>query len=295
MIGVRVSVVDVGSNTVRLLVAWSDGRTVQPLEQVKHTLRLGATVEEHGRIPVGKLAETADCVRSLVARARRESSAVEVLVTSPGRQAENGDELVGALERAARVPVHVLSAEEEGRLAFEGALSCLEDEPSTLAVCDVGGGSTQIVVGTPQDGPVWCRSVDIGSMRLTTRLLAQDPPTPRELAAAVTEVSRLFSGVTPPVPQLAIAVGGSARGVRKLNGPSLEARSLADVQQRLARRASAQIAASHGLALPRARTLTAGTVILSEVQRRLGVPMRVGRSGVRDGAVLTLARRAAAA
>ncbi len=291
----RVAVVDVGSNTVRLLVAWSDGRTVQPLEQVKHTLRLGATVEEHGRIPVGKLAETADCVRALVTRARRESSAVEVLVTSPGRQAANGDELVGALERAARVPVHVLSAEEEGRLAFEGALSSLEDEPSTLAVCDVGGGSTQIVVGTPEDGPVWFRSIDIGSMRLTSRLLTQDPPAPTQLEAAAAEVSRLFAGVTPPVPQLAIAVGGSARGVRKLNGASLDAASLADVLQRLARRPSPQIAASYGLALPRARTLAAGTLILSEVQRRIGLPMRVGRSGLRDGAVLTLARRAAAA
>jgi exopolyphosphatase/guanosine-5'-triphosphate,3'-diphosphate pyrophosphatase len=291
----RLGVVDVGSNTVRLLVAWSDGLRCRPVRQHKLVLRLGACVEEHGRIPIGKLAETADRVRELVQDARRDCDAVEILVTSPGRQAENGAELLAALERAGQVPVQLLSAEDEGRLAYEGALAALDDMPSTIAVCDVGGGSTQLVVGTREDGPVWFRSVDIGSLRLTTRMLHGDPPTCEQMALAAEEVARLFGGVVPPAPQAAVAVGGSARGLRRLNGPHLHAGSIAEVQGALAGVASEEIAARYDLPLARARTLAAGSVILAQVQQRLGVPLSVGRGGIRDGAVLALARRATAA
>ena len=97
---------------------------------------------------MGKLAETANSVREFVDGAQRDCAAVEILVTSPGRQADNGAELLAALEHAGGVPVRLLSAEEEGRLAFDGAVAALDELPSTIAVCDVGGGSTQIVVGT---------------------------------------------------------------------------------------------------------------------------------------------------
>jgi exopolyphosphatase / guanosine-5'-triphosphate,3'-diphosphate pyrophosphatase len=295
MAGMRVGVVDVGSNTVRLLVAWTDGRRCRPVRQQKLVLRLGACVEEHGRIPIAKLAETADRVRDLVRNARRDCDAVEVLVTSPGRQAENGGDLLAALERAGQVPVRLLSAEDEGRLAYEGALAALEDVPSTVAVVDVGGGSTQLVVGTREDGPVWFRSIDVGSLRLTTRVLDRDPPGQAQLDLAAEEVATLFSGVVPPAPQAAIAVGGSARGLRRLNGPYLEARSIAEIQRKLAEVASEEVAERYDLPPARARTVAAGSVILAEVQRRLAVPMSVGRGGIRDGAVLALARRAAAA
>jgi exopolyphosphatase/guanosine-5'-triphosphate,3'-diphosphate pyrophosphatase len=291
----RVGVVDVGSNTVRLLVAASDGQTCRPMRQQKLILRLGASVEEHGRIPIAKLAETANCVRGLVRDARQDCDAVEILVTSPGRQAENGAELLAVLERAGEVPVRLLSAEDEGRLAYEGALAALDEVPSTIAVCDVGGGSTQIVVGTREDGPVWVRSVDIGSLRLTNRILHRDPPGEELMEAAAEEVERLFSGVVPPAPQAAIAVGGSARGLRRLNGARLDAASIVEVQRRLIEFGSEELASRHDLPPARARTLAAGSVILAQVQGRLGVPLQVGRGGIRDGAVLAVARRAAAA
>ena len=291
----HVGVVDVGSNTVRLLVAWSDGERCRPVRQEKLVLRLGAAVEEHGRIPIGKLGETADRVRELVRDARHDCESVEILVTSPGRQASNGTELLRTLERAGGVPVRLLSAEDEGRLAYEGALAALDEVPPTIAVCDVGGGSTQIVVGTREDGPVWFRSIDIGSLRLTTRVLDRDPPCEAQMKAAADEVARLFDGVVPPAPHAAVAVGGSARGLRRLNGDELDAHSIAELQRTLASVPSEQVSEDHGLPPARARTLPAGSVILAEVHRRLGVPLSVGRGGIRDGAILTLARRLAAA
>ena len=73
-------------------------------------------------------------------------------------------------------PVRVLSADEEGRLAYQGAVAAAASLPETVAVCDVGGGSTELVVGTPTGGPTWWRSIDLGCVRLTERFLVDDPP-----------------------------------------------------------------------------------------------------------------------
>ena len=139
---------------------------------------------------------------------------VDVLVTSPGRQAANGSELLGRLASSVGAPVRLLSADEEGRLAFLGAAHTVRaGSRRTIAVCDVGGGSTQIAVGSRRDGATWVRSVDIGSMRLTSRLLAGDPPG-EQVAVARVEVEQALAGLTPPPPALALAVGGSASALR---------------------------------------------------------------------------------
>jgi exopolyphosphatase/guanosine-5'-triphosphate,3'-diphosphate pyrophosphatase len=111
------------------------------------------------------------CVAEYVKQARGHGArGVEVLVTSPGRQATNGDELVTRLERATHVPVRLLSAVDEARLGFAGGVAATRIPPGrSVAVVDVGGGSAQIAVGTRRDGPTWMRSIDIGSIRLTSR------------------------------------------------------------------------------------------------------------------------------
>ena len=114
-----VGVVDVGSNTVRLVVS----RAGQPLRSERAVLRLGADVEAHGLIPADKLALTASVVARFAELARAERvERLEVLITSPGRQAANGAILAATLEAAAGCPVRILSAAEEGRLAFLGAV-----------------------------------------------------------------------------------------------------------------------------------------------------------------------------
>src|SRR5262249_60002125 len=94
-----------------------------------------------------------------------------------------------------------------------------------VGVVAVGGGSSQVVVGTRRSGPLWTRSADIGSQRLTSRLLDTDPPKPKAVAAARAEVERALEGFEPPVPMLAYAVGGSARALRRLGGPPPHAES----------------------------------------------------------------------
>jgi exopolyphosphatase/guanosine-5'-triphosphate,3'-diphosphate pyrophosphatase len=292
-----VGVIDVGSNTVRLLVARRRKNTIFRVHEEREPLGLGEDVEQQGRIPEHKLAQAAAIAGELADQAwSLGCSTIEVLVTSPGRQAANGEELRQALARGSNLPTRILSAEEEARLAYFGALCAVRSRHASVAVVDVGGGSAQLVVGTAESGPVWARSVDIGSLRLTSRLLRSDPPSYGELAAARAEVERSFESLAPPLPQSALATGGTARALKRLVGRRrLDSDDIEAALEELSRRSSGELVERYRFAPERARTLAAGTLILAEAQQRLGLPLEVARGGVREGAALALlAERAAA-
>jgi len=288
-----IGVIDVGSNTVRLLIK-SRGRSIRTEREM---LRLGADVELDGRISEAKLGATRAVVARFAEIARDEGvEHLEVLITSPGRQAANGRELVETLGDAADCPVRVLSALEEGRLAFLGAIEAAAPPPRRLvAVVDVGGGSAQLVVGTRREGPQWLRSIDLGSQRLTSRLLTSDPPGADALERARAEVETYLADVNPPMPRLALAVGGSARAAKRIVGSRLGPQELQEVLGILAELPTDEVGARFDIGDERARTLAAGVVILAGLQARLDTPLRVVRSGLRDGALLDLAARRAVA
>jgi exopolyphosphatase / guanosine-5'-triphosphate,3'-diphosphate pyrophosphatase len=285
----RVGVIDVGANTIRLLVAEAGCDGVEPLHRERARLGLGEHVESRAAIPPVAIEAARRTVRKQAASARRLGcSRVAIVVTSPGRQAENADELLASFERISGTSVRVLTAEEEAVYAYRGALSVVGDLPETIGFCDVGGGSTQIVVGSRDDGPAWVRSLDLGSLRLTTRADLADPPTVEGIDRAREVVRSVFEGVTPPMPQAAFAAGGSARGVARLVGSELGSEELAVALKILAKRPSRRLAKSFELSEGRARTLAAGTLLLATVQSLLGVPLTVARGGLREGIALTL-------
>jgi exopolyphosphatase/guanosine-5'-triphosphate,3'-diphosphate pyrophosphatase len=292
----RVAVIDIGSNTARLLVATREGSSVAAVHEERSLVALGDEIERLGRISEVKLAETADRARRYAGRARRLGcSAIDLIVTAPGRQSDNAGELLRVLERATAVPARVLSPEEEGRLAFAGALSQAGTLGSPVAVCDVGGGSTELVVGSTSAGPVRCRSLDIGSLRLTSRLLDADPPGKRRIAAARAEVAGHFDGLHMPSPVVALATGGSARSLRRLTGRRLGEHELGTAIDAIRKQTARELARGLDLDPLRARTLLAGALILAEAQRRLGVPLEIARGGLREGAAAALLSRRAAA
>jgi len=293
---VRVAIVDVGANTLRLLVAVPDGRLVLPVHEEKEQLGLGEEVERYGYISAGKCAEAVEVARAQTRRARRLGcERIEILVTSPGRQSANSDEFADALARGTGVPVRILSSEEEGMLAWDGAVSALEDPPASAAVCDVGGGSAQLVVGTLETGPAWVRSVDLGSLRLTTRLLAgPDPPSAEAVEAARLAAADAFDAVVPPVAQIGLAAGGTARALRRVVD-TLDADGLAEAVAELSKLKRAKIAKRYGVAPQRAATLLGGAILFAEAQRRLGLPLELAGGGVREGSALALFRASAAA
>jgi exopolyphosphatase / guanosine-5'-triphosphate,3'-diphosphate pyrophosphatase len=294
----RVGVVDVGANTLRLLVATRDKRgRIEPIREERRQLGLGEDLERsEGVIGEEKLEAAAVVARTHVRSARKLGAGqVVVLVTSPGRQAVNASDLLAALRQATDCEVRVLDADEEGSLAWFGAVAAADDLRKTVAVCDVGGGSAQLVVGTTTDGPTWSRSVDIGSLRLTRRFFRHDPPSARELAEAAAVVRQSFADVVPPLPLAALATGGTARALRRVVGSKLGEGELATALRKLSKRSSREIAKELDVDRARARTVTAGALILSEAQRRLTVPLLTARGGLREGAALLLLEEAAAA
>jgi exopolyphosphatase/guanosine-5'-triphosphate,3'-diphosphate pyrophosphatase len=292
---VRLGVLDVGSNTTRLLVASVEHGQVVRLGQEKVRLSLGEEIERYGVVSDVHIAAAAKAVRKLAAVARKQGvESLDVFVTAPGRQSGNGHKLLAALTRAAGAPVRVLTTEEEGRLAYGGAVATAPmDLPGTIAVCDVGGASTEIAVGSPGDVPGWVCSVDLGSVRLATRIdsthFGDD-----ELGDARAETGAAFAGVEPPRVEAALAVGGSARAARRLVGPTLGAGELAKALRIVQTTSSRTITRRYGVDRARVRILPTGLVILAEVQSRLGVPLHVCDGGIREGAVLAWVAEAAA-
>jgi exopolyphosphatase/pppGpp-phosphohydrolase len=132
------------------------------------------------------------------------------------------------------------------------------------------------------------RSIDIGSLRLTRRAFRSDPPTASDFERAQAAIADAFADLTPPLPLAAIAVGGTARALRRIEGDVLGPDELADAVHELGRLASRQVAKAYRLDEQRALTITAGALILAEIQRRLNVPFTVGRGGLREGAALML-------
>lgn len=290
----RIGIIDIGSNTARLLVADVDGAAVERVDEQRAHLGLGAAIERTGGLPEAKLAETATLAAEYALRAETVGAdIVDVIVTAPGRQAENGEDLVHSLRGATGAPVRVLSCDEEGRYAYDGAAAMLDRRPKTLAVCDIGGGSTEVVVGLRDLGPVYLRSFEVGSMRLTSRFF-DDGRTDAAIAAARKFLRRRLDDLDAPAPTAALATGGTAGALRKIAGRTLDAGLLDSVIADLAR-PPGRIAAAYGLERSRARTILAGALILAEVQRRLDVPFEVARGGLREGAALALARVAQAA
>jgi exopolyphosphatase/guanosine-5'-triphosphate,3'-diphosphate pyrophosphatase len=267
---VKVGIIDVGSNTVRLLAAGL-GRSgsVTALREERCQVGLGDVIERRGRIPGAKLSETADCARSYAKLARRMGcDRLEVVVTAPGRQSSNASALLTALGDAVGVIPRVLSAESEGRLAYMGAVSAADAD--------------------------WVDSIDTGSLRLTSRYFGTASGR-SEVRAARAEVRALLAEVEEPRPQAALATGGSARALRRLIGRTLGAGELEQVIDALTGRTPEKIARKHGIELRRARTLLAGAVILAEVNVKLGVPFAVARGGMREGLAAEMLAQLAAA
>ena len=296
MSGMRVGVIDVGSNTVRLLVATVGNGHVRTVREERTHLGLGEELLRHGRIRRRKLDEVADVTGDYARIARKLGvRELETVVTAPGRQGDEPARLLDVLGRATAGEVRVVSAEEEGRLAFEGAVSRADTGESVVAVCDVGGGSTELVVGTQLLGPAWVRSVDLGSLRLTAALLPGDPPTaPRSSrrarssrAGSQSSTHRARSSRSPPAAAPVRSPGSSVTNTAPTTSSESSRSSQRGPRPRAPRRS--------GSRADRAHTLLAGAMILAEVSRLIGVPFAPSRGGIREGAALRLAARRVAA
>jgi exopolyphosphatase / guanosine-5'-triphosphate,3'-diphosphate pyrophosphatase len=285
---VRRACIDIGSNTTRLLVAECDTDRLTAVHQDRAFTRIGRGISADGMIDEAKIAEVVAVVSEQLERAHDlGSSEVLGVATAAIRRARNGSALVRAIESACGLRVQILSGEEEARLAFIGAAGMLDRRPSgALGVVDVGGGSSEIVVGTAPDDIGWWFSCAIGSGDLTEEYLRSDPPLAEELAAARARVAAEFDGVEAPPPLEAVAVGGSATSTGRLAGSLLDRAAFERSFSALAADCAVDVARHFGLDLERVRLLPGGLLILEAVSDLFGTALQIGSGGLREGVLL---------
>ncbi|EID55116.1 Ppx/GppA phosphatase family protein [Saccharomonospora xinjiangensis] len=195
----RVAAIDCGTNSIRLLVAElthrHDGSVdLRDLHREMRIVRLGQGVDATGRLAPEALERTREALKAYAVAARRKGvERLRMVATSATRDASNRDEFFAMTRELLGTEAEVISGDEEARLSFAGAVGEQDPDDGPFLVVDVGGGSTELVLGT-WDGraaDVWAaRSVDIGCVRLTERTLRSDPPTAEEIAEAEDVVVR---------------------------------------------------------------------------------------------------------
>lgn len=294
------AVVDIGTNTILLLVAEiGDAGQIHPLAYEQRIPRLGQGVDSRRRLSADAMQRAVTVLneyRSIIAR--HSPSTAVVIGTSAVRDASNKDEFVSLVRARTGFTVEVLSGADEALWTYRGAISGITGVDRATVV-DIGGGSTEISTGSASsvDSSI---SIDIGSVRLTERFIKHDPPQPEEVRAIKEAIETALRIAKPPAaPFTLVAVAGTATTLallaRDAREFSLEAVSgviltLAEIESlasTLSQKSVAQILAAGSYLTGRADVITAGAMILVEVMKKLGAgSVVVSERGVRYGIAL---------
>ena len=280
--------IDIGSNTTRVLVAEPvDGQLKKVMEQRAYT-RINRALGPGGSISEPKQRALADVVATQVRLARElGADSIRAVATAALRDAPNGGLVAEQVGDAAGIPIEVLGEEEEGRLAFIGATKTLgHPVEGRVGVVDVGGGSSEIVLGRVPGGVEVVRSWPVGSGALADELISSDPPSPAEIRRVRERIDDIFSGVEVERPDQAVAVGGSATSLRRLVGAMLEYETLERGIRVLAGDPAAEVARRFELDPERVRILATGVLLLEKLSELLSQPLQIGKGGLREGVIL---------
>lgn len=284
----RCACIDVGSNTTRLLVADAELGEIEDVRNERVFTLIGRSLDSARRIPPGKVEETAAVVARQTDLAEElGAERIRAVGTAAIRRAANARDLVAAVERRAGIRLEVLTGDDEARLAFRGAVRAV-GAAGRLVVIDVGGGSTEIAVGSAAGGVEHAESIPIGSSVLAERHLRADPPSEGERAALRDEVVRALEHFEPPDVDQAVAVGGSATSLLHLAGRELGPDELDRALITLCSEPADDLSERFRLDPVRVRLLPAGVLVLAELARRLGQPVRICKGGLREGVILEM-------
>jgi exopolyphosphatase / guanosine-5'-triphosphate,3'-diphosphate pyrophosphatase len=298
----RVAVIDIGSNSTRLLVAdVGDGR-VTPVERRSTVTRLGRGVDLSGQLAAEAIEAACAAVDPYVATLQElGAEKVDAIATSAVRDASNGGAFVAELRERFALSARVLDGEEEARLTYLGATSETAPEVPTLVI-DIGGGSTELVVGEGRHVD-WHASLQAGVVRHTERHFVHDPPTPVELEALATDLGGLIEAARAEAPgaEAGIAVAGTPTSLaaiemelvpydpQKIHGHVLELRSIQRMLSQLAATPLERRTEIPGLHADRAPTIVAGVVTLVEAMRAFDLErITVSEHDILYGAAIAL-------
>jgi exopolyphosphatase/guanosine-5'-triphosphate,3'-diphosphate pyrophosphatase len=286
--------IDVGSNSVHLLVATLEDHRLTTLADESTFLGLGQAIVERGHLGTDARAGLQQTLSAYATTARDlGASALTIVATEPIRRAGDGVAIVADIERTIGVPMHVLTHEEEAFLTAIGVTAGQPVEHDTL-ILDVGGGSSEFCLISPARPPQ-ASGLRLGSDHLTREHVEHDPPTPDELRAMSAEAQAVVATLPAIRPSEIIAVGGTVTNLMKVlrDGVSegvLDRDETARAIELIAAVSADAAAERYGLKPQRARILPAGAVIVDAILRRFGADsLRVSDAGIREGALLVAA------
>ncbi len=306
----NVAIIDIGTNSTRLLVATlENGHVTDELERESIVTRLGRGVDADGSLSQ----ESMDRVFSTLEdyRSRVDEHGVEqaiAVLTSAVRDAANGQEFADQVAERFGFEPHILTGEDEGRLTFLGATNeRASDDGAPTLVIDIGGGSTETVIGIPGQEPDFHASNNAGVVRQTERHIHTDPPKDEEVEALKDDVRRIFAEGVPAecrrAVQQGIAVAGTATSLAaiaqeldpfdpaKTHGYVLSRGECEEILARLAAVPLAQRREVKGLHPDRAPTIVAGVAILLESLELFGLDeVEVSEHDILRGAAVGLTR-----
>jgi exopolyphosphatase/guanosine-5'-triphosphate,3'-diphosphate pyrophosphatase len=280
----RVAVVDIGSNSTRLLIADVEGGRVSEVERQSRVTRLGRGVDLSGQLSAEAIEAACEAIADYVEICRQAGvETVEAIATSAVRDASNGSAFVAELRERFALSARVLDGEEEARLTYLGA-TCEHSPSEPTLVVDIGGGSTELIVGTGEE-VAFHTSLQAGVVRHSERHISSDPPTALELEALAADFRSLIESATvgAPAATAGIAVAGTPTSLasveiglepydpKQVHGHTL---TLPTIQRLLSQLASAPLSKRveiRGLHPDRAPNIVAGVVILVETMRAFGL------------------------
>jgi exopolyphosphatase/guanosine-5'-triphosphate,3'-diphosphate pyrophosphatase len=302
----RVAAIDCGTNSIRLLIADIDGNNFREVVRDMEIVRLGQGVDETGQFHPDAIARTLAAVDKFAAEiAKRGVEKIRFCATSATRDATNRHLFVDGVRERLGIELEVISGDEEAALSFAGAIKDLDPSNGPFLVVDIGGGSTEFVIGTSTVEAA--RSVNIGCVRMTERHFASDPATPEQIEAARSDIQAAIAQAAAVVPitkaKTLVAVAGTATTVAAaaLDLPEYDryAIHLSRISAQQTHDAATMFATStreQRLALGymhpgRVDVIAAGSLVLSEIMKATGASEFVAsESDILDGMAFSLAR-----
>ncbi len=302
----RVAIVDIGTNTTRLLIADVDGRAVAEVDRRTEITKLGEGVDESGRLADAAM----DRVRSVLSAYREAIAGASVtatagVMTSATRDAVNGPQFVDEVRREYGVDARAIDGDTEARLSFLGATSGRPPSPDPLLVLDIGGGSTEFVVGAGNE-VTFRVSTQAGAVRQTERHLHDDPPAHAQLEALAADVRAIVAASVPEAVRRGVRAGVAVAGTAttcaaiaqslepydpaRVHGYPLQKAECELMLAELAQMPLARRERVAGLHPKRAPVIVAGIVILLEALRAFGLDeIEVSEHDILYGAAIDLA------
>ncbi len=315
MIAQRRAVIDVGTNSIKLLVADVAVPEVRPVLEESRQTRLGQGFYDTHELQPARIAQTAEAVAQFVAKAQQqEARSIRIIATSAAREATNSNQLVAAVEQASGLRVEVISGEQEAELAFRGVGTDPHLAGKPLLQMEVGGGSSQLVLGENETRS-FLQSFRVGSVRLLEKLPHSDPPKPAELAGCRSWLDEFFlgevrprlqpalenaAGVTGKVSHIQLVATGGTASILGCMEAKLDHFDRGALESVRLNRERIQWHVEHlwsltleqrkqivGLPKNRADVILTGAAIFEAVMRQFKFPqLRISTRGLRFGAVL---------